>query len=66
MDLTVEKSVTGDLYKNSVRGVMEVKSLLRVGLKENGTRGIRYGEHRPAFSIVWLCSQCLAEFLAYI
>lgn len=52
--------------KNGVRGVVEVKNLPRVGLKESGRRGIRYGEHRQAFSIVWLCSQCLAEFPAYI
>lgn len=36
--LTMERSVTSDLDKNSVRAVVEAKSLIRIGLKENGRR----------------------------
>ena len=31
-----------------------MKGLPRAGLKENGRRGIRHGEHGQACSIVWL------------
>lgn len=35
--LTMERSVTS-ADKNSVRAVVEAKSLIRIGLKENGRR----------------------------
>ena len=54
LDLTMERSVTGDLDKNGIWRVVEVKGLPRAGLKENGRRGIRHGEHGQACSIVWL------------